>query len=172
MNKLTKKIIWYVVIVLLIFLIGWWIYNQFPKGMDYSQSFPDQGREHIDIGAEHQEYNSNPPTSGSHYAQSAKEGFYEKELPDEQLVHNLEHGDIWIAYKPELSKEIIKQLKSFAGFMVIVAPRAKNDMDIALAGWGRLDKFNLENGVLNAQRVRDFILRYQNKGPEKLNMVR
>ncbi len=169
---MLKKLIWPVIIALLVFLTIWWIYNQFPKGQDYSIKFSNQGQEHISNGAAHPDYNSNPPTSGWHYAKPADERFYDKELPDEQLIHNLEHGDIWIAYKPDLSKEMTKQLKSFAGFMAIVTPRVKNDTDIALVAWGRLDKFNVENGKLDKQRIRDFILRYQNKGPEKLNMVR
>ena len=53
-----------------------------------------------------------------------------------------------------------------------------NDTDIALAAWGRLDKFNLENNNFNKdnlnqikQRIKDFILRYENKGPEKENLM-
>jgi hypothetical protein len=53
-----------------------------------------------------------------------------------------------------------------------------NDTDIALAAWCRLDKFNLENNNFNKdnlnqikQRIKDFILRYENKGPEKENLI-
>src|SRR3989338_5338229 len=63
------------------------------------EPFPIQGRDHIAVGAQHEPYRSNPPTSGSHYAQPADWGVYEQELPDEQLIHNLEHGGIWISYK-------------------------------------------------------------------------
>lgn len=56
------------------------------------EEFPNLGQQHIDIGTEHIAYNSNPPTSGPHYIQPANWGVYETTLPDEQLVHNLEHG--------------------------------------------------------------------------------
>src|SRR3989338_8411314 len=62
------------------------------------EAFAIQGQEHIAVGASHPEYNSNPPTSGWHYAQSANWGVYQTELPDEQVIHNLEHGGVWISY--------------------------------------------------------------------------
>lgn len=94
----------------------------------------------------------------------------DKELPDEQVVHNLEHGHVWISYKPDLSSEAVKVLRGFAGGTTIVTPRSANDFDVALAAWGRLDKFNLENGQIDEQRIKDFISRYQNKGPENVNI--
>src|SRR3989344_6898821 len=74
-----------------------------PKSLDQSQTFTDQGQEHIAIGSSHPKYDSNPPSSGWHYADPAKAGFYETPLPDEQIIHNLEHGEIWIAYHPRVS---------------------------------------------------------------------
>lgn len=116
-------------------------------------------------------YNSNPPTSGPHYPEAAKEGFYDYELPDEQLVHNLEHGDIWISYKNGLDQKIIDKLKEFAGRKIIITMRSKNDKDIALAAWRRLDKFNLKGNSITKEelkRISDFIKRYKNRGPEKV----
>jgi len=95
-----------------------------PKGPDYSQAYPILRRNHIPDGAIGS-YNSNPPTSGEHYANPAPSRFYNRELPDEQLVHNLEHGHIWIAYKPDLSAEVIGILKDFAGGNVVVTPPIK-----------------------------------------------
>lgn len=136
-----------------------------PKGTDHSQAYPILGRNHILDGST-VSYNSNPPTSGDHYASPAPARSYDQELPDEQLVHNLEHGNIWIAYKPSVSGEIIDALKDFSGGNIVVAPRSKNDTDVALVAWGRLDKFNIEASGIDKQRVKDFISRYQNRGPE------
>lgn len=60
--------------------------------------YPIQGQDHIAEGNTHPAYNSNPPTSGWHYGQPASWGAHDHELADEQLVHNLEHGGVWIAY--------------------------------------------------------------------------
>lgn len=138
-----------------------------PKGPDYSESIPVLGRNHIADGTR-ASYNSTPPTSGPHYASPAPARFYDEELPDEQLVHNLEHGHIWISYKPDLPLEVVKVLKDFAGGNIVVTPRSQNDTDVALTGWGRLDKFNIEANGLDKQRVEDFISRYKNRGPENV----
>ncbi|MBI3046659.1 MAG: DUF3105 domain-containing protein [Candidatus Harrisonbacteria bacterium] len=170
LKKLVKKTVYILVAILVVFGIVRWITNQFPKGQDYSVTFPVLGRDHIYDGSARPDYNSNPPTSGPHYATPATVRFYSQELSDEQLVHNLEHGHIWVSYKPDLASEIIKVLRGFAGRNTIVTPRSANDFDIALAAWGRLDKFNLVGNVADKQRIRDFVLRYQNSGPEKVNL--
>lgn len=140
-----------------------------PDGDDStSVTYPIQGRAHIADGAAHAPYNSNPPSSGPHYASPARGGFYDDALPDERVIHNLEHGDIWIAYRSQLPDEVKSALRSFAGPYVVVSPRQENDGDISLVAWGRVDTFNLENGALDEARIRDFIARYDNRGPERL----
>ena len=126
-----------------------------------------ENRNHIPVEAgESIEYNSNPPTSGPHYEITAKSGFREEPIPDGNIIHNLEHGDIWISYHPHVSDAVKEELKQFASAKVIVATRQANDTDIALAAWGRLDAFNIENNELPVERIKDFIKRYTNKGPE------
>ena len=46
------------------------------------QEFSEQGAEHISESGLFS-YNSNPPTSGSHYGQAPAWGFYSKEIDDE-----------------------------------------------------------------------------------------
>ncbi len=163
-----RRALWIIVAIAVIAGIGWWIIGLSPKGSDYSVSFADLGREHIPTDSPRPAYNSNPPTSGPHFAEWAYEMFYDKEIPDGHLVHNLEHGDIWISFKPTVPVEVKKALESYAGGKVVVTMRSQNDTDIALAAWTRLDAFNLENGTLNEERIEDFIKRYQNRGPEKM----
>ncbi len=129
--------------------------------------FPILGREHIPVGTFHPEYNSNPPTSGSHYAKEAEWGVYQNELPDEQLIHNLEHGGIWISYKPDIDPAIKVKLESIGNNnrgSVVVAPRAKNDSMIAVASWGRLEKLDNFNEV----EIINFIDENKNRSPEPL----
>lgn len=171
LKKLAKKAVYWLATAFIVFGIVWWIINQFPKGPNYSVAFPLLGREHIAEGVVYQNYNSNPPTSGPHYANPAIPKFYNEPLPDEQIVHNLEHGHIWVTYRPTVSQEIIAILKKFAGNNIIVTPRSANDFDIALIAWGRLDKFNIKNGQIDTQRIKNFILRYQNRGPENESLT-
>lgn len=169
-KRVFKKVSYWIAGLVVVIGGGWLLISATgPKGPDYSQAYPILGRNHIADGST-ASYNSNPPTSGDHYTAAAPARFYDKELPDEQLVHNLEHGHVWIAYKPSLSGEIIGILKDFSGGNVVVAPRSKNDFDITLAAWGRLDKFNIETSGIDRQRIKDFISRYQNRGPENVSV--
>lgn len=169
-KRTFKKVSYWTLGALVVLGGGWLLVGATgPKGQNYSQGISVLGRNHIANGTT-ASYNSNPPTSGDHYATPAPVRFYDRELPDEQLVHNLEHGHIWIAYKPSLSEELINILKDFSGGNVIVTPRLANDFDIALASWGRLDKFNVENEQIDEPRIKDFISRYQNRGPERVSV--
>lgn len=140
-----------------------------PQGEDRSTGFVIVGREHVAEGTKVETYNSNPPTSGPHYGTPARIGFYSRELPDERLVHNLEHGDVWISYQPDVPEAIREKLRAFLKDpKVIITMRAKNDRDIALVAWGRADTFDLTDGALDIARISDFILRYKNRGPERV----
>ena len=43
-------------------------------------------------------YSTTPPTSGDHWERWADCGYYPDGLPDEVIVHNLEHGNIVVSY--------------------------------------------------------------------------
>lgn len=120
--------------------------------------FPNLGQQHIPEG-QRVTYNSNPPTSGSHYATPASWGIYSKEPPvDERLVHNLEHGGIIISYNPELIKNgDLEKVKTQARELsavnprIIVMPRPNLDSVIALTAWGYLQKLkNFDPTVIRA----------------------
>ena len=172
-GKQTKQFGTYAILILAVIGIGagifFFVQKQAPKGEDFSTAVPVQGRSHIDVGSAHESYNSNPPSSGSHYSNTARVNFYEETVRDENIIHNLEHGDIWIAYHPRISAETKDQLKRIQGTKVIVTQREANDFDISLVAWGRVDSFNLEGVSMDEQRVGDFIKRYINKGPERSN---
>lgn len=131
------------------------------------QEFPNLGQKHIDVGSQHEAYNSNPPTSGPHYVQPANWGIYDKTLPDEQLVHNLEHGGIWISYKG-IGADVKAKLEAIAKSNpgnVILEPREQNDSPIAVASWTRLLKMD----SYDEQKVLDFIKANTNRSPEPIS---
>ncbi|MBI4050336.1 MAG: DUF3105 domain-containing protein [Candidatus Doudnabacteria bacterium] len=164
--KLKKIVIWLTILVL---LIGgsWWLvgYSRQAALEKPGEEIVDQGRAHIQPGEEHEQYNSNPPTSGSHYAQAADWGVYDQELPDEQLIHNLEHGGIWISYKDPSQTALVNALKEIVQdypTKVILTPRPANDAAIAMAAWGRL----LQLDAVDEKEIKAFIKAYMNRGPE------
>jgi len=151
-----------------LYVITFLVRTSESQSVDHSIAFSIQGRQHIAVGEEAKQYNSNPPSSGDHYGQTARGGFYDEPLADETVIHNLEHGDIWIAYHPRINNETRSLLKKFAGQYVVVSPRAQNDGDISVVAWGRVDTFDINTDVLDEGRIQDFIRRYDNRGPEKV----
>lgn len=142
--------------------------NKQSSSPDLSQAIPEEGSAHVPEGTEVQ-YQSNPPTSGNHWSDPLRPGLYDMEKPDEAIIHSLEHGRVWVSYKPSIPEEtkqgLIKLLQGRAG--VILTPRSANDADIALVAWTRLDAFNIaQDGTIPEDRILDFVNRYLNKGPE------
>src|ERR1700733_10453690 len=94
----------YIIVVGVVVGLGFWLFTASNKpktpGEQPGQTFENQGQTHITEGStDHPTYNSNPPTSGWHWPSPAAWGVYPNGQPDERLVHNLEHGGIWISYK-------------------------------------------------------------------------
>ena len=135
---------------------------------DFSQTMADEGNKHVPEGT-HITYKSNPPTSGDHWPIPLFPKVYDVEKPDSAIVHSLEHGRVWVSYKPSVSEQTKQSLKNLLKGQsgVILTPRAADDTDIALAAWGHLDTFNVPaDGTFPKDRILNFIERYLNRGPE------
>jgi hypothetical protein len=131
------------------------------------ETYPDQGRDHIRLGDPHPAYNSNPPTSGWHTPQTAPWGIHRTVIPDEVLVHNLEHGGIWISYRDPDDTALVERIEALATryrSKVVVTPRPANDAPIAVAAWTKLMKLQ----AFDEAAIVRFIDAYKNKGPEKV----
>ena len=148
-----------------------WIIRM-PKPVPPGDTFAAQGQEHVALDYQFS-YNSNPPTSGPHYSDPANWGMYDYEVADKIFMHNLEHGGIWISYRPTISPKAIDDLKSivngFDGSQIVMGPRSANDADIAIAAWTHLYKFNLTGeGLTDKQKedIRTFYMALKNHAPE------
>lgn len=168
---LIRRAVWILILAGLVYGVFLLAKTSGPDGEDLSIRYDIQGQDHVADGTTHPPYNSNPPSSGWHYASPARGGFYEEPLPDERIIHNLEHGDVWIAYRADINDEAKDILESLAGRYVVVSPRLENEGDISLVAWGRVDTFNVENEVVDEERIHDFIGRYDNRGPEKVRGI-
>lgn len=132
----------------------------------------NQGQEHIKDGAEHAAYNSNLPSSGPHYATPAPWGIKTSSIKDETLVHNLEHGGIVIAYKPDLPKDQVDKLKQiydklpysqqFNEIKAVLVPREANSAPIQLAAW----TYTYDLQSPDEAKITQFYNDHLDKGPE------
>ena len=90
------------------------------------------------------EYQDAPPTSGEHWPTPARCGFYTESLPDERIVHNMEHGNVVVSYNfanPALTTSLREALEDVDEFedWGIARPYAKIPVgQVALSTWGML----------------------------------
>tara|TARA_B100000745_G_scaffold222018_1_gene148077 strand:+ start:2592 stop:3206 length:615 start_codon:yes stop_codon:yes gene_type:complete len=165
-RKIKKFLTWGIVLAAIVGLIYWIIVAsiQAEKSRPGQQAkIQDAG--HIDINDEHPPYTTNPPTSGPHGA-SIRFGVYQEELRDENVVHNLEHGGVWITYT-NLSTEDVNKLeeigRKYSG-RAVVSPRSANDSNVAVVSWGRIMKLD----TVDVGQITEYVKRNFNKSPEQL----
>ena len=109
---------------------------------------PDLGADHVLPGASHPDYNSVPATSGWHFTvpfAPAPWGIYDQVLPDEVLVHNLEHAGIGIHYDcPEGCTDLVDLLAQVAAQYpkVVLSPYPGTDSRISLTAWTFIDQMD------------------------------
>jgi hypothetical protein len=139
---------------------------------------------HVDGDVDYTGY-SNPPTYGDHHGFDPQgldsnpgitprpTGVYTEEQPDEDILHNLEHGHVWISYDPDLIGPVdLRSLEDLVldgspndnggGVGVILTPRAANDNMVALASWARLQTMD----TFDSAAIRNFIEINRGKAPE------
>lgn len=121
---------------------------------------------HVARGAEHIAYNSNPPTSGQHWAGVAGPGIKAEQVPDELMLHSMEHGAAVVWYRADLPASDIEKIKSAfqsASGKKIMSPRASLDVPVALASWGYL----LKQETIDEAQIAQFIETNNDRAPEK-----
>lgn len=133
------------------------------------EEFEEQGADHIAVGSQHEPYNSSPPTSGPHYETPAGTEFFAEQIPPEQLVHNLEHGQIVIWYSPDASNETrghIEDLVTQQPTATAAAPYPDlaSPYQLVLTAWGASQSCE----QVSQEVVDDFRREYQGQGPEPL----
>ncbi len=81
-------------------------------------------------------YDQTPPAGGQHNPVWLNCGVYTKPVPNENAVHSLEHGAIWVTYDPSLSTTELNALKSkLPPTYVVLSPYENLPSRIVLSGW-------------------------------------
>ena len=89
-------------------------------------------------------WNTDPPTSGPHYEVPAVYGEYDTPLKLAQVVHNLEHGAVFVLYGSKVPAATVQQLREFYNedtTGMLLAPYPKLGAKIALGAWTVPDDF-------------------------------
>lgn len=73
-------------------------------------TFPPQGRQHVQELSRGFEYNSTPATSGPHFGTPAVWNLYDRPVEQFRLVHNLEHGGVVVQYGSAVPEATVQRL--------------------------------------------------------------
>jgi hypothetical protein len=107
--------------------------RQPPAGVETTQ---DLARDHVEGDVA---YQSIPLAGGEHAPTWQNCGFYDAPVAEETAVHSLEHGAVWIAYRPDLPPEDLRRLRAMADDQAYVLVSPVNDLPSPLVAtaWGR-----------------------------------
>jgi transcriptional regulator with XRE-family HTH domain len=104
-----------------------------PEGVE---SFKASSRDHIKGDLD---YSQSPPVGGNHNPIWQNCGFYAESVRDENAVHSMEHGAVWIAYSPDLPRDGVERLRDLAHgeLYVLVSPYEGLPSPVVASAWGK-----------------------------------
>ncbi|HZM29618.1 MAG TPA: DUF3105 domain-containing protein [Acidimicrobiales bacterium] len=132
-----------------------------PEGIEGVIAFTIPSRNHTEAALE---YDHLPPAGGDHFPVPSTCGFYSTNPPPtEMIVHDLEHGAIWVAYRSDVPEDQLDTLRELAAqeTKFIATPFDEMDSPITVTAWAR----QLPLDDVGDPRLRQFIDTYRN-GPE------
>ncbi len=115
------------------------------------------------------DYDRHPPAGGDHNPVSAPCGFYDEEIPDEFVVHTLEHGAVWLAYSPTLSADDLAVVRGvverYEDTIATPYPDLPAGVAVVATAWAR----QLELDSVRDPRLVEFVEQYRNgdRSPER-----
>lgn len=114
-------------------------------------------RDDVDYGT------SRPPMGGPHDPVWQDCGFYDAPVRNENVVHSLEHGAVWVTYSETLADDDVAALRSLAGehSYLLVSPYPGLSGPLVATAWG----VQLELDGVDDDRLEVFIARYL-QGPQ------
>lgn len=120
-----------------------------------------EGVETFENASEHVEgivdYEQTPPAGGQHNQVWLNCGVYTEPVPNENAVHSMEHGAIWVTYDPSLSDDELTTLRGkLPSSYVILSPFEGLPSPIVLSGWNS----QLQVDDADDERVAQFLEEY------------
>jgi Protein of unknown function (DUF3105) len=104
------------------------------------------------------DYERNPPTNGDHDPLWQNCGFYEEPIEDRHAVHSMDHGVVWITYRPDLPERQIKSLRPYGKEnYVILSPYPGQNAPVTVTSW----RVQLELNGADDPRLRRFVNQFR-----------
>lgn len=124
------------------------------------QEFEGVSNEHVETDVD---YPESPPVGGDHNPVWLNCGVYTEPVPEENVVHSLEHGAVWLTYQPELDEDQISTLEGYAADneFSVVSPYEEQESPVVATAWG----LQLELESADDPRLAVFVEKYV-QGPQ------
>jgi hypothetical protein len=128
------------------------------EGIDGVESYRVASNTHTEAAVD---YPLRPPPGGPHNPVWANCGFYDKPIADEHVVHDLEHGAVWLAYSPDLPSSDVEVIHDLvrANDKTIATPYTDlpSGAAVVASAWAR----QLVVDSVDDPRLERFVIQYQ-----------
>lgn len=119
-----------------------------PEGVDDTE---ETDRNHVQGEVD---YTTQPPAGGDHAAVWQNCGFYDEPIANENAVHSLEHGAVWIQYADDADDPITERIRQLADQPYLLAsPLGDLESPVVLSAWGK----QLQLDSIDDPRVDQFL---------------
>jgi hypothetical protein len=135
------------------------------------QSMPDMGADHVATG-DYIDYEHYPPSSGTHYGETAEYGVHDAPLAPGYWVHNLEHGAVVILYRCDADCDARQAALQafydsappgrFDNVKLVIAPDERIAAPVVALAWG----YQLNLAEVDPDALFGFYERFVDQGPE------
>lgn len=103
-------------------------------------------------------YDMNPPAGGDHWSSLLNCGVYTEVQENEQAVHSLEHGAVWVTYDPDTvtNDDMAVLLDELPDTYVVVSPFPGLSAPIVASAWAN----QVELDGVDDPRLADFVAKF------------
>ncbi|MEO3871365.1 DUF3105 domain-containing protein [Nonomuraea sp. B12E4] len=149
------------IVVVLVGVVGFYLVNQAREtSLDAVVNVKYDAGQHVTTAVK---YKETPPVGGEHNPYWQQCAIYDKPIHNEHAVHSLEHGAIWITYRPDLPKAQVDKLKEVASSTgqqdyMLVSPFPNLPAPVVATSWGHQLKLQSPDDP----KLEAFIRKFQN----------
>ena len=133
------------------------------SGIKGVQTFPDKSIYHNHVQTLDVQEGDMPPVFGAHFPAWQNCGIYDQPVGLGNALHSMEHGAVWLTYRPDLGAKDVSDLQALVrghGY-VLMSPYATQKKTVVLTAWG----VQLVIDSLPDERIAKFITYYE-LGPQ------
>lgn len=126
-----------------------------PDAIRGLKAYDNTGGPHVEGTVD---YPQNPPAGGEHNQLVQNCGIYDQPVANENAVHSLEHGAVWITYDPELPASDIETLTAgLDDSYLLVSPYPGLQAPVVASAWNNQVELN---GV-DDPRLQEFVSQFK-----------